>query len=69
MLFIDERGCGNSFLPSCYDLQGPCFGKGMDGVVDAGLSSLYTTDSVTITCSSISFRRGKNESTIESSIP
>jgi hypothetical protein len=41
----------------------------MDMMVDAGLSSLCTTDSMAATCSSISFTRGKNESTTESSIP
>ena len=42
---------------------------GMGVMVDAGLSSLCTTDSMAMTCSSISSTRGKNESTTESSIP
>ncbi len=43
--------------------------RGMGVVVDAGLSSLCTTDSMAMAWSSISFTRGKNESTTESSIP
>ena len=43
--------------------------RGMGEMVDAGLSSLCTTDSMAVTCSSISSTRGKNESTTESSIP
>ena len=42
---------------------------GVGLMVDAGLSSLCTTDSMAVTCSSISPTRGKNESTTESSIP
>lgn len=43
--------------------------KGMGAMVDAGLSSLYTADSMAVTCSPISSTSGKNESTTESSIP
>ena len=43
--------------------------KGMGAMVDAGLSSLYTADSIVATCSPISSTRGKNESTTESRIP
>jgi hypothetical protein len=42
-------------------------GKGM--MVEAGLSSLCTADSMAVTCSPICSTRGKNESTTESSIP
>src|SRR6267142_974394 len=39
--------------------------EGMAVIVDAGLSSLYTSDSMAATCSPISSTRGKNESTTE----
>jgi hypothetical protein len=42
---------------------------GLAVMVDAGLSSLDTSDSMAVTCSPISSTRGKNESTTESSIP
>ena len=44
--------------------------KELEGVVmvDSGLSSLYTTDSIAMTSFSISSTKGKNESTIESRI-
>jgi hypothetical protein len=51
-------------------VRGPrVLARGMGEMVDAGLSSLCTTDSMAVTCSSISSTRGKNESTTESSIP